>query len=147
MPNSIHFQLNTDDETKGDRRIPRNVANPHKGLETFHGVDEWSSLELTSLPFRRERKISKTTYATLQRLFELVVGALETLQGKLVVEPVVDNLITGLFRLFPSREQSSYPTKFSRMWLSKVTDYNGGALNNAEFLMPYLIHSPASIII
>ncbi|KAH6913713.1 hypothetical protein BKA70DRAFT_1181424 [Coprinopsis sp. MPI-PUGE-AT-0042] len=147
---SVYPKLETDEETKRARALingyPEVIANPHQGLESFHGVADRWSFNWTKVPLKRERQISKTTYATMQRFFELVVNGLEKLKGRLVVELLVNDLITGLPRLFASGRPSSYPTKFSRMWLSNVPDYTGGALNNAVFLMPYLIHSPSAMI-
>jgi hypothetical protein len=120
----IHLQLETDAQTKMARAIingyPEVIANPHDGLGAFHGIADRRSFNLTKLPLQRERKISKTTFATLQRFFELVVEGLQELKGRLIVELVVEDLITGLPRFFASGRPSSYPTKFTRMWLSNV---------------------------
>ncbi|KAH6899383.1 hypothetical protein BKA70DRAFT_1314260 [Coprinopsis sp. MPI-PUGE-AT-0042] len=54
--------------------------------------------------------------------------------------------LTGLPRLFSDASRpSSYPKKFTRMWLSN--DYTGGTLNTAVFLMPHLHFSPSSMIL
>ncbi|KAH6889591.1 hypothetical protein BKA70DRAFT_1329293 [Coprinopsis sp. MPI-PUGE-AT-0042] len=107
-------------------------GHPHDSLKSFH--------DFVSRFSPPGAKVSKTVFPIIKAFFDL------NLRGKLTIELAVEDLTTGLPRLFSDASRpSSYPKKFTRMWLSN--DYTGGTLNTAVFLMPHLHFSPSSMIL
>ncbi|KAH6888964.1 hypothetical protein BKA70DRAFT_1442577 [Coprinopsis sp. MPI-PUGE-AT-0042] len=154
-PNATLFDsrlfLHSPDDIKRIRSVDNGcpqVEDDHAhSIGTFHTFVDRFSFRDPVLRLGRERTVPKTACSVMGRFFELVLEAFTTHEGKITVELVVDDVFSGLQRLYhdPGRPRH-YPTKFSRMWLSNVPDYTGGALTNAIFLVPYLIESPTSLM-
>ncbi|KAG2023894.1 hypothetical protein CC2G_001500 [Coprinopsis cinerea AmutBmut pab1-1] len=63
------------------------------------------------------------------------------------IEVVLEDVILGLPRIIADpRRPKTYPTKFTRMWLSNIPDYTGGPLNNIIFLVPHLHRSKSNML-
>ncbi|EFI28567.1 hypothetical protein CC1G_13594 [Coprinopsis cinerea okayama7 len=127
-----------------DEGYPENDQNPQDNLSSFFYMcirfsKHHQMMELMSVP--------RTVFYVFKQFFIRVIAALRALRGKLVVEIAVDDVITGLPRIFAdSSRPKTYPNKFTRMWLSNVPDYTGGTLNNAVFLIPHLHRSKSNMI-
>lgn len=85
---------------------------PHDSLKSFHTfVTLFSPLGT---------KLSRTMVPIIKDFFELARGALKALEAKLTIELLVEDLITGLPRLFSDPFRPSSYHKFTRMWLSNI---------------------------
>ncbi|TFK22030.1 hypothetical protein FA15DRAFT_671981 [Coprinopsis marcescibilis] len=124
----------------------------------YHPQDNLGELHRFSLRFYRSflpadssslmQMSMRTTFTVLKTFFGFVLSSVKKLVGskRLTIEVVLEDVITGLPRILKSQRPSSYPTKFTRMWLSNVPDYTGGVLNSAILLLPYLHRSPSGLI-
>jgi hypothetical protein len=88
-------------------------GHPHDSLKSFHTFINRFSPAGT--------KVKRTMFPIIKAFFGLVREALKTLEGKLTIELVVEDLITGLPRVLSNASRpSSHPKRFTRMWLSNV---------------------------
>ncbi|KAG2023880.1 hypothetical protein CC2G_001486 [Coprinopsis cinerea AmutBmut pab1-1] len=101
-----------------DEGYPENDQNPQDNLSSFFYMcirfsKHHQMMELMSVP--------RTVFYVFKQFFIRVIAALRALRGRLVVEIAVDDVITGLPRIFAdSARPKTYPNKFTRMWLSNV---------------------------
>ncbi|TFK18178.1 hypothetical protein FA15DRAFT_660903 [Coprinopsis marcescibilis] len=138
--NPVLFQTN--DDCRWDQPYPSIVYNPHDGIERFFELNvQYDSPQ--TIPVR-DFVANRTVIPMIKTFFAL---AIEALKNRIRIEAVLDEAVTGLPRLFlDSGRPPSYPVQYTRMWLSNVPDYTGGALNTASFLAPY-VHPSASRMI
>ncbi|TFK16751.1 hypothetical protein FA15DRAFT_711448 [Coprinopsis marcescibilis] len=63
--------------------------------------------------------VLRTTFSVLKQFFTRTITALQTLKGRVTIEVVIEDAISGLQCILTDRSRpKAYPSKFTRMWLS-----------------------------
>lgn len=141
--NPLSFDKNMTRSASGYPNCDWNVYNTIMGLEENFG---WRIVNRLADKSELERNLDALAYTRGALFFRHAARAFKALRAKLTFEVVAGDVFAWLERLrlgLARPADSTYPTKYTRMWLSNVPDYAGGPLNVAIFAAP-CFQSPAT---
>ncbi|KAH6889593.1 hypothetical protein BKA70DRAFT_1329295 [Coprinopsis sp. MPI-PUGE-AT-0042] len=121
---------------------PRISVHPHENQQGY-----WDFYHRFS--GKKSKQLEHMNVLSVTRGFSpLLLKAIQKLRQCLTLELVLDDVITGLPRLFSDPFRPAfYPSSFTRMRLSNIPDYTGGTLNNIVFLLPHLHKTSSSAML